>query len=101
MISVSQGDIIKAEGIKDPLIVVSKDYYHNTNHVIVCPIIKANKDYENAINIIIKTDKVSGMVLCDQPKNLDLTVRGYQVVGSVSLDIRMTISDIIQGLFEY
>lgn len=93
-----QGQIIKVENIKGELLVVSKELYNKTGSVIVCPIV--DNMNEGILQYRIHTEKVSGTVLCDQIKNLDLSVRGYKVLCNIDLLSRMTISDIIQGLIE-
>ena len=97
---IEQGRIIKVEGIKDPVLVVSDDVYNKCGHVLVCPII-ANKNLENAINIPVHTKDIDGLVLCDQIRNLNISNRPFQVRSMISIDERMLISDVIQGLLEY
>ena len=40
---VHQGDIIKVENIKSPVLVTSKDFFNQSGEVIGCPISKMEK----------------------------------------------------------
>ena len=40
MASLHQGDILKVEKIKHPVLVVSKDFFNTSGEIIGCPIIK-------------------------------------------------------------
>ena len=99
MKELEQGEIVKIEGITHPILVVSKDYYNRLGQIIGCPIVKTN--IKSAIYVYIETGIVSGTILCDQLKSLDMMYRGYSVLGKISIDERMLVADIIQGLFEY
>lgn len=37
-VMVSQGDILKIEGIRHPVLVVSKDFFNTSGEIIGCPI---------------------------------------------------------------
>ena len=74
-----QGDIIKVEKIKPPVLVVSKDFFH----------------------IWTSTKEVEGYVQCEKIALLDLSVRGYEIIDSMPLSELINISDAIQGIFEY
>lgn len=99
MASLDQGTIIKIGGVKHPVLVVSKDYYNSIGQIIGCPIIQST--ISTAIYKEIIAGDIHGTVLCDQLKNFDLNARGYTPCGKISLDDRLEISDIIQGLFDY
>ena len=53
-----QGDILKIEHIKKPVLVVSKDFFNQTFEIIGCPI--NEKGEAGALHIHIKTDNVDG-----------------------------------------
>ena len=38
-----QGDILKIEKIKHPVLVVSKDFFNTSGQIIGCPVIKHSK----------------------------------------------------------
>lgn len=98
--AIEQGAILKIEGIKSPILVISKSYYNRTTgQIIGCPVV--NKDIENAIYKKINTSSISGTVLCDNLRNFDLLTRGYSLLDSVSFSDMMIICDIVQGLIDY
>ncbi len=96
---VYQGDILKIESIKVPIIVVSKDYFNKTGEILGCPIYKEGKS--GALRIEIHGDSMIGYAHCEKIALFDLDVRGYSKVDRVRMAERITISDVIQGLFEY
>lgn len=96
---VHQGDIIKVEKIKQPVLVVSKDFFNESGEIIGCPIISDSS--AGPLHIWTSTKEVEGYVQCEKLALLDLSVRGYKVIDSMSLSELMNISDAIQGIFEY
>ncbi len=94
-----QGDILKIEKIKNPVLVVSKDYFNQTSEMIGCPIYE--KGEAGPLHIHIKTEDVEGYVQCEKMALLDLNIRGYSKIGSINyLDI-INITDAIQAIFDY
>lgn len=96
---IEQGDILKIEGVSDPILVISRNYYNSTNKIIACPIVKKAK--QSVLNVEIITPEISGNVLSDQIKNFNLEIRGYEKISKIDTHRRMLISDIVQGLFDY
>ncbi len=94
-----QGDILKIEKIKKPVLVVSKDFFNSSGEIIVCPIIRDSE--AGPLHIWISTSKNEGYVHCEKPTLLDLSVRGYKVTDRLTLYELMNISDAIQSIFEY
>ena len=94
-----QGDILRIEGIKDLVLVLSKNYYNKSSKIVGCPIVKNAR--ESILNVHIKTKDVEGVALCDQLRNLDISVRGYQIVSKIDISDKMLVSDIVQGIFDY
>lgn len=94
-----QGDIVKIEKIKHPVLVVSKDFFNTSNTIIGCPIIKDS--LRGPLHIWIETDEAEGYVHCEKMKLLDLTVRGYKKIDRLPISQLMNIADAIQGIFEY
>ena len=99
MTELHQGDVLKIERIKDPILVVSKDFFNEEGEVIGCPIFIDST--EGPLHVWISTKDVSGYVQCEKIQLLDLNVRGYSKTGVIELDDRMEISDRIQSIFEY
>lgn len=96
---IRQGDILKIEHIKYPILVVSKDYFNESGQIIACPIFTNSS--VGSLHVLIESEEVVGYVQCEKLALLDLKVRGYRMLGSVSLSDKINISDTIQGIFDY
>ncbi len=94
-----QGDIVKIEKIKHPVLVVSKDFFNTSSAIIGCPIIK--ESLPGPLHIWIETDEIDGCVQCEKLKLLDLAVRGYKKIDRLPISQTMNVADAIQGIFEY
>lgn len=94
-----QGDILKIEKIQKAVLVVSKDYFNQTEEIIGCPIFTDGE--EGPLHIWIKTEETEGYVQCEKMKLLDLHVRGYKKIGRIKLEELMEITDAIQSIFDY
>lgn len=95
----NQGDILKIEGIKTPVLVVSKNFFNMSGSIIGIPIIKNGN--EGPLSIIINTEEVSGYALCEQMKLLDLKIRGFSKIERITIDKIIDITDAIQSIFDY
>lgn len=105
-----QGDIIKMDfnptkgheqrGHRPALIVSNASFNKFARGVaIVCPITNTDRN----IPIHIKLDNrttTKGVVMTDQVKALDLTVRGAEFVEKIPSDILAEICDIVSGFSE-
>jgi len=94
-----QGDVLKIEKIKFPVLITSKDFFNQTGEIIGCPIFMYGE--EGPLHIKIETDQISGIVHCEKMKLVDLNVRGFSKISRISLSDRMNIADAIQGIFDY
>ena len=94
-----QGDIIKIEKIKHPVLVVSKNFFNTSGQIIGCPIIK--NSVAGPLHIWMETDENEGYVQCEKLALLDLSVRGHKKVDRLPISDMIEISDAIQGIFEY
>ncbi len=94
-----QGDIIKVDNLKIPVLVVSKDYFNKSDEIIGCPIF--NTGDEGPLHIRINGDKIKGIVHCEEMKLLDLNVRGYAPIDRIHMPSIIDITDAIQGIFDY
>ncbi|HCM92060.1 MAG TPA: growth inhibitor PemK [Lachnospiraceae bacterium] len=99
MEAVKQGDILKIDGIKKPVLTVSKDFFNKQGEIIGCPIFTSGE--EGPLHICIRTSKNEGYVQCEKLALLDLRIRHYAVVDSISEKDKINISDAIQGIFDY
>ena len=94
-----QGDIVKIEKIKNPVLVTSKDFFNRTGEVMVCPIFQDNT--ASPLHIKIRTDSTEGYVQCEKLALLDLNVRGFLKTDAISMAEIINITDAIQGIFDY
>lgn len=94
-----QGDILKIEHIKHPVLIVSKDYFNTSGEIIGCPIFE--RSVEGPLHIFISTDEAEGYVQCEKLALLDLRMRGHKKIGRLKLQDRVNIADAVQGIFEY
>jgi mRNA-degrading endonuclease toxin of MazEF toxin-antitoxin module len=94
-----QGDILKIEHIRKPVLVVSKDFFNQTLEIIGCPIY--DKGEAGPLHIHIKTDEVEGYVQCEKISLLDLSIRGYSKIDRLKYPDIIDITDAIHGIFDY
>lgn len=96
---IEQGDIIKVEGLKGFYLIVSKNSFNMTEQAILCPVV--DDASQDPLHIAIKTDEVSGSVLCEQMRMIDLQFRGFKKVSRIPYEVVMDVTDAIQGIFDY
>lgn len=94
-----QGDIVKIERIKSPVLVTSKDFFNQTGEIVGCPIFQNNTT--SPLHIEIRTEHTVGYVQCEKLALLDLNVRGFLKTDSISMPDIINITDAIQGIFDY
>ncbi len=94
-----QGDILKIENVKMPVLVVSKDFFNRTFAIIGCPVYK--KGEPGPLHIHIKANEVEGYVQCEKMALLDLNIRGYSLIDRIQYPDIINITDAIQGIFDY
>lgn len=99
MLPIEQGDILSIEGIKDSVLVVSKNFFNTAEMAIVCPIVK--NAMLDPLHIEISTKEINGYVLCEQMKLIDLRVRGFKHLSRIRYEDIMNITDAIQSIFDY
>ena len=94
-----QGDILKIEKIKHPVLVASKDFFNTSGEIIGCPII--GNSNPGPLHIWMSTENTEGYIQCEKLALLDLSIRGYKKVDRLSVSEMINVSDAIQGIFEY
>lgn len=94
-----QGDILKIEKIKHPVLVVSKDFFNSSGEIIGCPII--GNSTPGPLHIWMAAKENEGYIQCEKLALLDLSVRGYKKVDRLPITEMINVSDAIQGIFEY
>lgn len=94
-----QGDILSVERVKSPVLVVSKNFFNQSEQAIVCPILSdADPD---PLHVKIHTEEVCGWVLCEHMKLMDLTYRGYKRKSRLKYPDIINIADAVQSIFDY
>ena len=96
---IHQGDILKIEGIKNIVLVVSKDFFNSSGEVIGCPIYSDST--KSPLHIWILVDEIKGYVQCEKLALIDLSARGYKKIGRIGLSDMINIADAVQGIFDY
>lgn len=99
MEALHQGDILKIEKIKHPVLVASKDFFNTSGEVIGCPIISNSNP--GPLHIWMSTENVEGYIQCEKLALLDLTIRGHKKIDRLPVSEMINVSDAIQGIFEY
>lgn len=94
-----QGDIVKIERIKSPVLVMSKDFFNQTGEIVGCPIL--SDCTASPLHIKIRTDSTEGFVQCEKLALLDLNVRGFFKTDRILMADIINITDAIQGIFDY
>ena len=94
-----QGDVLKIEKIKHPVLVVSKDFFNTSGEIIGCPII--NNSMPGPLHIWMATENTEGYIQCEKLALLDLSIRGHKKIDRLPIYEMMNVSDAIQGIFEY
>ena len=97
--TVSQGDILRIEKLKNSVLVASKDYFNQTGEIIGCPIYPDGEP--GPLRIKISTNDGDGYVHCEKLALLDLNSRRFSKTGSIVMPEIMDITDAIQGIFDY
>ena len=99
MIKAEQGDILKVNSIKYPLVVVSKNFFNESGLVMACPIL--SDTVRGPLRIFCESIKTPGYVFCDQVRAVDLNTRRFSKTDTVSYYELIDIVDAIQGIFDY
>ena len=94
-----QGDILKIESIKHPVLIVSKDFFNTSGEIIGCPIIR--NSMPGPLHIWMSTEETEGYIQCEKLALLDLSIRGHKKIDRLPISDMINVSDAIQGIFEY
>ena len=106
---VKQGDIIwldfnpqtgHEQNGRRPAVVVSNESFNRFSKMaIVCPITNTDKNHPFHVRLNQKTS-VKGVILCDQPRTLDIYARNYEMIEHLPKSILLEVIDIVGGFFE-
>ena len=99
MAQFEQGDLLKIDGIQQPVIVVSNDVFNQSGKAIVCPIVQSAQ--EGPLHIKLKDSSVQGFVLCEQVRYLDLAARQFHKLTATHYFDILDISDAVVSMIEY
>ena len=99
--TVEQGDILAVEKMKGFFLIVSKNFFNAAEQAVLCPIVEHT--FPDPLHIKIKTDEVSGVVMCEQMRLVDLRYRGYKKAGFAirilwTLQMQFRVYLIIRGI---
>ena len=95
----NQGDILRIEKIRHPVLVVSKDFFNKSGEIIGCPII--DNSSPGPLHIWTEINDVKGYIQCEKIALLDLKVRSYRRIERLPIAELINVSDAIQSIFEY
>ncbi len=96
---IGQGDLLRVQGISLPVVVVSNNFFNQSGMAVVCPII--SRADEGPLHIPLKHSQLSGTILCEQVRYLDLAARRHTKLGTLDYYDVMDVSDAVMGIFEY
>ena len=99
MEALEQGAFLRVDGIAHPVLVVSNNFFNRIGRVIVCPILQ--RAVPGPLHIELKNSEITGFVLCEQVRYLDLTARRFAKLSATHYFDIMDISDAVMGMFEY
>jgi len=106
---VRQGDIIwldfdpqtghEQRGRRPALVISNESFNLFSKMAIVCPITNTNKNHPFHVRLNTQTF-VQGVVLCDQPRTLDIHARNYEMIERLPNNLLYEVIDIINGFIE-
>ncbi len=96
---VEQGDVLKVDNVKVPVLTVSKNFFNQTGEIVGCPVY--TNGAPGTLHKKIETDRVSGIVHCEKLALFDLSIRRYAKIGRISMSDIVEITDTVQSIFDY
>ncbi|MBQ8620194.1 MAG: type II toxin-antitoxin system PemK/MazF family toxin [Clostridiales bacterium] len=99
MSRVEQGDLLRIDSFKNPVLVVSNNFFNQSGMALVCPVLK--NAVEGPLHIQLKESPVEGYVLCEQVRYVDLTMRRFSKLSATHYYDIMDISDAVMSMFDY
>ncbi|EMJ99315.1 PemK-like protein [Leptospira sp. B5-022] len=83
----------KQRGRRPALVLSPKEYNAKTGLAIFCPITSKIKGYP--FEVIVKSKKIDGVVLSDQIKNLDWTIREAEFIEPLN---KLSLKEVLDNL---
>ena len=99
MLKAEQGDVLKVPSMSYPFVVVSKNFFNESGLVMGCPILP--EAVPGPLRIYCEKIRKPGYVYCEQMRIVDLNIRRFSKIDSVSLNDLIDIVDAIQSIFDY
>ena len=96
---ISQGDILRIEGIQVPCLVVSRELFNTSEMLMICPII--DEGTESALHIPLPGVQLTGFVWVEQLRSVDISARGYSRIKHLDYRDCIQIMDVVKNIFEY
>jgi mRNA interferase MazF len=106
---VNQGDIIwldfdpqtghEQRGRRPAVVVSNESFNLFSKMAIVCPITTTDKNHPFHVRLTDATN-TKGVILCDQPRTLDIIARNYTKIEHLPKTILYEVLDIIGGFIE-
>ena len=86
-------------GYRPALVVSNADFNKASNLILVCPITSTNR--KKPMDIPLIGTKITGYILCEHIKAVDLSNRGYKTTGDiVTRETLLRVADILQGAID-
>ncbi|HUD07437.1 MAG TPA: endoribonuclease MazF [Candidatus Saccharimonadales bacterium] len=83
-------------GLRPAIVLSPKSYNQNSKLMLACPITSKIKHYP--FEVRVKANKIDGVVLADQVKNLDWTTRDMSFVGRAPYEVLEQTQELIETL---
>ena len=87
------------KGRRPALIISNETFNQFSKMAIVCPITNVDKKHPFHVKLNEKTT-ITGVILCDQVRTLDIKARKYEYVEDLPKEILLEVIDIINGFIE-
>jgi len=108
MVGLKQGDIIKVDfnpivgseqGNYRPALVISNDFMiSKTNIITLLPI--TNTKSSHPLNIVLESEKTTGMILCSHIRSLDLKIRKFKIIDKVSKEKMDEVLEVVFAMLD-
>ena len=99
MLKAEQGDVLKVSSLPYPFVVVSKNFFNESGLVMGCPILP--EAIPGPLRIHCESIQKPGYIYCEQMRLVDLNIRRFSKIDSVSFNDMIDIADAIQSIFDY
>ena len=99
MTRVEQGDLIRLSSGKVPFLVVSSDFFNQSQLIVVCPVVASA--VPDALHIPISASRLNGIALCEQLASVSIARKGSTLVDHLPAAQLMDIIYRVQSIFDY